>query len=312
MICLFKKGHPPFCWAPDRAPLCRCGSRHLRVRLLVGAFAVVQVVQRICKYLQETDPADPVSKSLMWGGSMRYFFVIVLLASTPGSAEVFVAGQQSAAGQNGTKPREPLADIPEAFRFLFHSPEQHDREVAKRPNFMVYEEELWKGLPYDSISLERGSTGGCVGACPTITVTLYRATVSGIRMPGACRTAPCPPGEQRGRAELRTVQGASSDLASLLPPQAAQTRVLRISEGSVRLREFAMLSYLLYKQRFLDLPNEYDCRGCPADRVYAVLSVTAGGKTKTVIDYGVVRPIELWAIQQVIESVSKGIQWTQK
>ena len=244
---------------------------------------------------------------------MRYFCVVVLLAWTAGSADVFVADQQKPArGLQGTKPREqPLADIPEAFRFLFHSPEQHDRETAKRPNFMVYEEELWKGLPYDSISLERGSTGGCVGACPTTTVTLYRATVS------ACRTALCPLADVRGRAELRTVQGASGDLASLpgaslQPPEALQTRVLRISEGSVRLREFAMLSYLLHKQRFLDLPNEYDCRGCPADRVYAMLSVAAGGKTKTVIDYGVARPPELWAIQQVIDSVSKSIQWTQK
>jgi hypothetical protein len=245
---------------------------------------------------------------------MRYFCVLVLLVWAVGSAEVFVADQQqSAGGLKGTNPREqPLADIPEAFRFLFHSPEQHDREVAKRPNFMVYEEELWKGLPYDSISLERGSMGGCVGACPTTTVTFYRATVSGIPMPGTCRTAPCPLADVRGRAELRTVQGASGDLASLQPPEALQNRVLRISEGSVRLREFAMLSYLLHKQRFLDLPNEYACPSCPADRVYAMLSVAAGGKTKTVIDYGVARPVELWAIQQVIDSVSKGIQWTQK
>ena len=74
----------------------------------------------------------------------------------------------------------------------------------------------------------------------------------------------------------------------------------------------AVLSYLLHKLRFLDLPNEYECRGCPADRVYAVLSVVVGGKTKTVIDYGVARPPELWAIQQVIDSVAKSIQWTQK
>ena len=91
---------------------------------------------------------------------MRYFYLVVWLAWTVGSADVFVADQQKPArGLQGTKPSEqPLADIPEAFRFLFHSPEQHDRETAKRPNFMVYEEELWKGLPYDSISLERGSS----------------------------------------------------------------------------------------------------------------------------------------------------------
>ena len=96
---------------------------------------------------------------------MRYFCVVMLLASTIGSADVFVADrQQSAGGLKGTKPREqPLADIPKEFAFLFHSPARHEQETAKRPNYLVYEEELWKGLPYDSISLERGSTGGCVG-----------------------------------------------------------------------------------------------------------------------------------------------------
>jgi hypothetical protein len=64
---------------------------------------------------------------------MRYFCVVVLLAWTVGSAEVFVAGQQqSAGGLKGTKPREqPLADIPKEFAFLFHSPAQHEQEVAK-------------------------------------------------------------------------------------------------------------------------------------------------------------------------------------
>ena len=51
---------------------------------------------------------------------------------------------------------------------------------------------------------------------------------------------------------------------------------------------------------------------CPADRPYVMLSVAAGGKTKTVIDYGEGRPVELWAIQQAIDSVSKNIKWTQK
>jgi len=109
-------------------------------------------------------------------------------------------------------------------------------------------------------------------------------------------------GEARGRAELHTTEGVSG---------APQTRATRISEGSVRLQKFANLSYLLHRARFLDLPNEYACIGCPADRAYTVLSVVAGGKTKTVTDYGVARPVELWAIQQVIDSVTKNIQWTQ-
>jgi hypothetical protein len=43
-----------------------------------------------------------------------------------------------------------------------------------------------------------------------------------------------------------------------------------------------------------------------------MLSVAAGGKMKTVIDYGEGRPVELWAIQRALDSVSKSISWTQK
>jgi len=47
-----------------------------------------------------------------------------------------------------------------------------------------------------------------------------------------------------------------------------------------------------------------------------MLSVAAGGKTKTVsgyiYGYGDVRLVELWAIQQALDSISKSIKWTQK
>jgi len=47
-----------------------------------------------------------------------------------------------------------------------------------------------------------------------------------------------------------------------------------------------------------------------------MLSVAAAGKTKAVIDYqyryGDGRLIELWAIQQAFDSVSKTNNWTQK
>jgi hypothetical protein len=221
------------------------------------------------------------------GGSMRYLCVVMLLAAAIGSADVVVTAQQQRPA-----PAQPQADIPREFQFLFHSPAQHDREVAKRPSYLVYEDELWKGLPYDSISLERGGTGGCVGACPFTTVTLYRATFSGIRTGG---------GELRGRAELRTVEGVSD-----------ATRATRISEGSFRIYEFANLSYLLHKLRFLDLPNEYFCVSCPADRVFATVTVVAAGKAKAVTDYNLERPVELWAIQQALDSIATRIQWTQK
>jgi len=180
----------------------------------------------------------------MMGGSIRSFCVVVLLAWTVGSAEVFVADQrQSAGGLKGTKPREqPLADIPREFGFLFLSPEQLDREAAKRPTY-------WEDL-------------GLPGALPSA--------------------------------------------SSLLGPQISDF------EGSVRIFEFAKLSYLLHRARFLQLPDRSDCSSCPADGLYVTLSVAAGGKTKSVTDHAFATPPELWAIQQAFDSVSKSIKWTQK
>ena len=233
---------------------------------------------------------------------MRCFCVVLLLAGTVGSVAVLVAGQQkSAGGLKGTKPREPLADIPKEFGFLFLSPDQRTREAANRP---TYWEDLWKGLPYDSISLERGGTGGCIGACASSTVTLYRATVSGIVLAPLDQSGRVVFRELRGRAELRTVE---ADM-TLQPPAP------RISEleGSIDIYTFANLSYLLYRAQFLQLPNRYWCSLCPIEPAYFMLSVAAGGKTKAVIDYqygyGDGRLVELWAIEQAFDSVSKRIK----
>lgn len=238
---------------------------------------------------RRNQPGHPVSKARVMGCSMRYCCVVILLASTFGSTDVVVTAQRQRPG-----PAQPQEVIPREFAFLFHSPEQHEQEVAKRPSYLAYEDELWKGLPYDSISLERGSTGGCVGACPITTVTLYRATFSGVHTAG---------GELRGRAERRIVEGVADAL---------QTRATRISEGSFRIYDFANLSYLLHELGFVDLPNEYACRSCPADRAFATLTVVAGGTAKAVTDFNLERPVELWAIQQALDSVSTRIQWTEK
>jgi len=132
---------------------------------------------------------------------MRCVCVVVLLAWTVGSANVFVADRQQSAGglkgtnpgtKPGTKPREPTrADIPKEFGVLLLSPEQHVLEAAKRP---TYWGDLWKGLPYDSISFERGGGGACFGVCQvSSTVTLYRATVSGMRSSRSARREPVSP-----------------------------------------------------------------------------------------------------------------------
>ena len=258
---------------------------------------------------------------------MRYFFfVVVLLALTVGRADVFVADeQQSAGGLKGTKPglnpgakppEQPRADIPKEFGVLLLAPEQHTREAAKRPR---YWEDLWKGLPYDSISLEMGRGGACVGVCElSRTLTLYRATVSGIIDDTLDVSGRKVFSELRGRAELRTVTADTEILPGA--PSGAQSPRRRISdlEGSVDIYTFARLSYLLHRARFLQLPDRYYCSSCPFDPGYFMLSVSAGGKPKAVIDYpyayadGDGRLVELWAIQQLLDSLSKSIKWTQK
>ena len=87
------------------------------------------------------------------------------------------------------------------------------------------------------------SPAGCVGlGCSWSMVTLHRATVSGIVMTD---------GELRGRAELHTFTQGNPLLPGALPEA---RRLLgpgtRDFEGSVRIFEFANLSYLYTEHGF--------------------------------------------------------------
>ena len=220
---------------------------------------------------------------------MRYLCVAVLLAWAIGAADVLVADEQQPAVGG-----QPRADVPEEFRFLFLSAEQRTREAAERGT--AYWAGLWMGLPYDSISLERGSTGGCLYVCGSNKLTLYRRTTTS----GSVSIF----GDLLGRAELRTV---SLDI-TLQPPGARRSEF----GGSVDLFTYANLSYLLHKVRFLELPDRYESERAKQDTSFVTLTVVANGKTKAVTDFNEGRPVELWAIQQACDSVSKTIQWTQK
>jgi hypothetical protein len=168
--------------------------------------------------------------------------------------------------------------------------------------------------------LEQGRGGACVGVCEvSTTVTLYRATVSGIVVDAFDISGRKFFSELRGRAELHTVTRGTAFIPGALPG-AAQSPEPRVTvlEGSVDIYTFARLSYLLHRARFLQLRDRYYCSSCPFDPGYFMLSVAAGGKTKAVIDYpyayadGDGRLVELWAIQQLLDSLSKSINWTQK
>jgi hypothetical protein len=62
----------------------------------------------------------------------------------------------------------------------------------------------------------------------------------------------------------------------------------------------------------MDLPNRYDSAQGRYDSSFVTVTVTANGSTKSVTDFGEGRPIELWAIQQTLDSVTTSIQWREK
>jgi hypothetical protein len=258
-------------------------------------------------------PGHPVSKSLVLGGAMRYVCVVMLFIWTVGSADVFVADDQQPARGRGAA-RESQADIPKEFAVLLLSPEQHVLEATKRA---TYWGDLWKGLPYDSISLERGSGGACVGACElSRTVTLYRDVASGNVVAPLDRFGRTMFPDLRGRAELRTVTVGTDFLPGALPGVQSREPRISVREGSVDIYTFAKLSYLLHRAQFLQLRDRYWCSLCPIEPGYFMLSVAAGGKTKAVIDYqygyGDGRLVELWAIEQAFDSVSRTNDWMRK
>ena len=207
---------------------------------------------------------------------MRAFAIAAIAALCLG------IGWDSAA-QTGRGDRSDLADVPPEFRFLFLAPEESARTGDAADH--------WARLPYDSISLERGFTGGCLIQCSTYKVSFHRGPIPGDAAPF----------NTRGRAELRAVA----------PEKMFQRPIDRSGAftGAIDLATFAHVSYLLHKLRFSDLPDKYDSPLAQQDHPFTTLSVTAGGKTKAVVDYGDRRPIELWAIQEAIDSAARRVAW---
>jgi hypothetical protein len=94
-----------------------------------------------------------------------------------------------------------------------------------------------------------------------------------------------------GRAELTLAQGADR-------------------AGTVNMWDFGKLCYLTERLGFRELAAHY--AGNWSDGVGQDITVSSGGRLTSVSEADGVGPIELWALQQAIESVRRRIDWQQK
>lgn len=130
----------------------------------------------------------------------------------------------------------------------------------------------WKGLPFDSISLERS---GLVSWPDSLrAVTMFRG----------------------GRAELR--------VSNTFPGSDVQ------KSGQVSIWDYGRLCYLLQRLGFDRFAAGYVAPGYDAPS--ARISVRAGDREMSVRVSGDVGPVEFWAIEQAIDNVRRGINWKPK
>jgi hypothetical protein len=188
--------------------------------------------------------------------------------------------------QTRGRPPEPwIADVPAEFRLLYAGPGIPINQLA----------DLWAGFPCESISLEFKFEGGGGGSAGNYTVTFQKAV-----------TSPRGDTPDNGSAEIHVVRGG---VQSYRIPAAGDY------VGNVDVRTFGKLCHLSRQVHFDSLPNAFPIgigvNFQMADGITNAVSVTEGGKTKRVSDRGF-GPVELWALQQAIDSAATRIRWTAK
>lgn len=175
-------------------------------------------------------------------------------------------------------------DVPQPFRFLFPGAGPAAGGLS----------EMWAGLPFDSITLQRTS---CLGTCPAYAVTFHRGTArSGIRNSSD---------DQFGRALLTVTRAARGQRGTRGFLEATGT-----FEDRVDIFTFASLSYLIQKWALplKDEPPPMMVTDAPA----AFVSVSGPAVSGTVNDNGGMRTIELSAVHVAMDSAAQSIAWTRK
>lgn len=174
---------------------------------------------------------------------------------------------------------EPWEGVPPPFQFLFGKPVDSVSQV-------------WASLPFDRITLVRDT---CFGTCPAYKVIFYR------RVPGQAAKED----DDLGKAEFSVTKLGESGKYWRRFPEA-----LGEFNGMIHISEFARLSYLIQKLRFLELQDDYS--NDMTDGATTWVSVSGPGGTKTVRNYRALAPIEMWGIQEALESAAMSIKWTKK
>jgi Domain of unknown function (DUF6438) len=151
------------------------------------------------------------------------------------------------------------ADVPPMYAFLYEPGLGHD-ELTR----------AWKGLPYESIALERQ---GCFGTCPSYTVTLRRGGEV----------------DYEGRAFVER-QGHWV--------------------GQVDVWEYARLCYLIDELKLSDFPPRYAAPWTDASTVTITAVPAETGSAIAVSEYGGFGPPRLWALQMAIDATAARIAWS--
>ena len=175
-----------------------------------------------------------------------------------------------------------IATVPAEFRFLYEGSIRSGQLLA-----------TWAALPYDRIILERSR---CMVPCPAYKVTLHRGAPSGQGETYEDRF---------GLAELSAIVPVANNRYVEFFPERSGEFV-----GKVDIWTYARLSYLLRKMDFERMSGRYAANR--TDQRTITVTAASNANTKTAAEYGAVGPIELWSIQEAIDSVAKGIVWTPK
>ena len=112
--------------------------------------------------------------------------------------------------------------------------------------------------------------GQCFGMCPVYKMVLYRD----------------------GRADL--------DAEKYMPDLGQFT-------GEVPLYTYGRLCYFIESSHFMEMNSKYSANA--TDLRTCTVTVWGKGVLKDVSDYGTVGPIQLWAIQQLLDAVRDEIEW---
>jgi Domain of unknown function (DUF6438) len=77
--------------------------------------------------------------------------------------------------------------------------------------------------------------------------------------------------------------------------------------GEARLHTYGRLCYLIESSHFSEMSSSYSANW--TDDSTCIVTVTSGATVKAVSDYGRVGPIQLWAIQELLDAVKDEIEW---